>query len=252
VILFPAIDLKEGRCVRLIQGDMAQATVFNDDPAAQAAEFAAQGFSWLHLVDLDGAFAGRPMNASAVEAILARITVPVQLGGGIRDMKTVEGWLSRGVRRIIIGTAAVRDPGFVREAARRFPGQIAVGIDARDGRVAVDGWARLSEMSAEDLGRRFEDAGVSAVVYTDIARDGVLKGLNIEATLALGHALSIPVIASGGLASLDDVRRLLEPDCAVLEGAITGRALYDGRLDPSQALGLIRAAAQADRQVLRA
>ncbi len=252
MILFPAIDLKEGRCVRLIQGDMAQATVFNDDPAAQAADFAAQGFSWLHLVDLDGAFAGRPMNAAAVEAILARITVPVQLGGGIRDMKTVEGWLSRGVRRIIIGTAAVRDPGFVREAARRFPGQIAVGIDARDGRVAVDGWARLSEMSAEDLGRRFEDAGVSAVVYTDIARDGVLKGLNIEATLALGHALSIPVIASGGLASLDDVRRLLEPDCAVLEGAITGRALYDGRLDPSQALGLIRAAAQADRQVLHA
>lgn len=252
MILFPAIDLKEGRCVRLIQGDMAQATVFNDDPAAQAAEFAAQGFAWLHLVDLDGAFAGRPMNAAAVEAILARITVPVQLGGGIRDMKTVEGWLSRGVRRIIIGTAAVRDPGFVREAARRFPGQIAVGIDARDGRVAVDGWARLSEMSAEDLGRRFEDAGVSAVVYTDIARDGVLKGLNIEATLTLGRALTIPVIASGGLASLDDVRRLLEPDCAVLEGAITGRALYDGRLDPSQALGLIRAAAQADRQVLRA
>ena len=236
MILFPAIDLKEGRCVRLIQGDMAQATVFNDDPAAQAAEFAAQGFSWLHLVDLDGAFAGRPMNASAVEAILARITVPVQLGGGIRDMKTVEGWLSRGVRRIIIGTAAVRDPGFVREAARRFPGQIAVGIDARDGRVAVDGWARLSEMSAEDLGRRFEDAGVSAVVYTDIARDGVLKGLNIEATLALGHALSIPVIASGGLASLDDVRRLLEPDCAVLEGAITGRALYDGRVELAEAL----------------
>lgn len=252
MILFPAIDLKEGRCVRLIQGDMAQATVFNDDPAAQAADFAAQGFSWLHLVDLDGAFAGRPMNAAAVEAILARITVPVQLGGGIRDMKTVEGWLSRGVRRIIIGTAAVRDPGFVREAARRFPGQIAVGIDARDGRVAVDGWARLSEMSAEDLGRRFEDAGVSAVVYTDIARDGVLKGLNIEATLALGRALTIPVIASGGLASLDDVRRLLEPDCAVLEGAITGRALYDGRLDPAQALGLIRAAAQAERQVLRA
>lgn len=252
MILFPAIDLKEGRCVRLIQGDMAQATVFNDDPAAQAADFAAQGFSWLHLVDLDGAFAGRPMNAAAVEAILARITVPVQLGGGVRDMKTVEGWLSRGVRRIIIGTAAVRDPGFVREAARRFPGQIAVGIDARDGRVAVDGWARLSEMSAEDLGRRFEDAGVSAVVYTDIARDGVLKGLNIEATLALGRALTIPVIASGGLASLDDVRRLLEPDCAVLEGAITGRALYDGRLDPAQALGLIRAAAQAERQVLRA
>jgi phosphoribosylformimino-5-aminoimidazole carboxamide ribotide isomerase len=245
VILYPAIDLKEGRCVRLVQGDMAQATVFNDDPAAQALEFESQGFAWLHLVDLDGAFAGRPMNAEAVEAILARVTIPVQLGGGIRDMKTVEGWLTHGVKRIIIGTAAVRDPDFVREAARRFPGRIAVGIDARDGRVAVEGWARLSETSAEDLGRRFEDAGVAAIVYTDIARDGVLKGLNIEATLALGHALTIPVIASGGLASLDDVRRLLEPDCAVLEGAITGRALYDGRLDPAAALQLIADAQQA-------
>jgi phosphoribosylformimino-5-aminoimidazole carboxamide ribotide isomerase len=247
VILFPAIDLKEGRCVRLVQGDMAQSTVFNDDPAAQAATFEGQGFSWLHLVDLDGAFAGRPMNAAAVDAILARVSIPVQLGGGIRDMKTVEGWLAKGVRRVIIGTAAVRDPDFVREAARRFPGRIAVGIDARDGRVAVEGWARLSGMSAEDLGRRFEDAGVAAIVYTDIARDGVLKGLNIEATLALGRALSIPVIASGGLASLDDVKRLLEPDCAVLEGAITGRALYDGRLDPAAALALI-AAAQADKR----
>ena len=245
MILFPAIDLKEGRCVRLVQGDMAQATVFNDDPAAQAKAFEDQGFTWLHLVDLDGAFAGKPMNASAVEAVLSRVSLPTQLGGGIRDMKTVEGWLTRGIRRVIIGTAAVRDPDFVREAARRFPGRIAVGIDARDGRVAVDGWARLSEMSAEDLGRRFEDVGVAAIVYTDIARDGVLKGLNIEATLALAHAVGIPVIASGGLASIEDVKRLLEPDCAALEGAISGRALYDGRLDPAEALTLIREAADA-------
>ncbi len=241
MILFPAIDLKEGRCVRLVQGDMAQATVFNDDPADQAAAFERQGFPWLHIVDLDGAFAGKPMNAAAVESILATIKRPLQLGGGIRDMRTVEGWLSRGVARVIIGTAAVRDPEFVREAARRFPGKVAVGIDARDGRVAVEGWARLSEMSAEDLGKRFEDAGVAAIVYTDIARDGILKGLNIEATLGLAHAVTIPVIASGGLASIDDVARLLEPDCAVLEGAITGRALYDGRLDPAEALAMIRA-----------
>jgi phosphoribosylformimino-5-aminoimidazole carboxamide ribotide isomerase len=245
VILFPAIDLKEGRCVRLVQGDMAQATVFNDDPAAQAQAFEDQGFPWLHLVDLDGAFAGKPMNAAAVEAILSRVSVPAQLGGGIRDMKTVEGWLTRGIRRVIIGTAAVRDPEFVREAARQFPGRIAVGIDARDGRVAVEGWARLSEMSAEDLGKRFEDVGVAAIVYTDIARDGILKGLNIEATLALAHAVGIPVIASGGLASIEDVKRLLEPDCAALEGAISGRALYDGRLDPAEALALIRGAADA-------
>ncbi len=242
MILFPAIDLKEGRCVRLVQGDMEKATVFNDDPAAQAADFASQGFSWLHLVDLDGAFAGRPMNAVAVEDILAATTLPVQLGGGIRDLRTVEAWLARGVRRVIIGTAAVRDPAFVREAARRFPGQVAVGIDARDGRVAVEGWARLSEMSADELGRRFADAGVAAIVYTDIARDGVLKGLNIEGTLALAGAVPIPVIASGGLASIEDIHRLLEPDCAVLEGAISGRALYDGRLDPAEALALIRAA----------
>jgi phosphoribosylformimino-5-aminoimidazole carboxamide ribotide isomerase len=241
LILFPAIDLKEGRCVRLVQGDMEQATVFNDDPAAQAADFAAQGFSWLHIVDLDGAFAGKPMNAAAVEAILAQVKLPLQLGGGIRDMKTVEGWLERGAARVIIGTAAVRDPAFVREAARRFPGKVAVGIDARDGRVAVEGWARLSEMSAEDLGRSFADAGVAAIIYTDIARDGILKGLNIEATLKLAHAVGIPVIASGGLASIEDVARLLEPDCAVLEGAITGRALYDGRLDPKEALALIAA-----------
>jgi phosphoribosylformimino-5-aminoimidazole carboxamide ribotide isomerase len=221
---------------------MDQATVFNDDPGAQAAEFETQGFAWLHLVDLDGAFAGKPVNAVAVESILQRVTIPVQLGGGIRDLRTVEGWLKRGIKRVIIGTAAVRDPAFVREAARLFPGQIAVGIDARDGRVAVEGWARLSEMQADDLGRSFEDAGVAAIIYTDIARDGVLKGLNMEATLALADALTIPVIASGGLASLDDVKRLLEPDCAKLEGAISGRALYDGRLDPKEALALIAAA----------
>ncbi|MFC7395923.1 1-(5-phosphoribosyl)-5-[(5-phosphoribosylamino)methylideneamino]imidazole-4-carboxamide isomerase [Chelatococcus sp. GCM10030263] len=243
MILFPAIDLKDGRCVRLVQGDMDQATVFNDDPAAQAAIFADQGFSWLHVVDLDGAFAGRPMNADAVEDILARTAMPLQLGGGIRDMKTVDGWIARGVARVVIGTAAVRDPDFVREAARVHPGRIAVGIDARDGRVAVEGWARLSEITAEELGRRYEDAGVAALIYTDITRDGILKGLNIEATLRLAKAVAIPVIASGGLASIEDVKRLLEPDCAILEGAISGRALYDGRLDPAEAIALIKAAA---------
>ena len=242
MILFPAIDLKEGRCVRLVQGDMAQAVVFNDDPAAQAATFKAQGFSWLHVVDLDGAFAGAPMNAAAVDAILARIKLPVQLGGGIREMKTVEAWLAKGVSRVIIGTAAVRDPAFVREAARLHPGKIAVGIDAKDGRVAVEGWAQTSSMTAEELGRRFEDAGVAAIIYTDIARDGILKGLNIEMTLALAKAVSIPVIASGGLASIEDVHRLLQPDCAMLAGAITGRALYDGRIDPTAALAAIRQA----------
>jgi phosphoribosylformimino-5-aminoimidazole carboxamide ribotide isomerase len=242
VILFPAIDLKDGRCVRLVQGDMEQATVFNDDPAAQAQAFESQGFTWLHVVDLDGAFAGKPMNAAAVEAILKRVSIPVQLGGGIRDMRTLEGWLGRGVKRAIIGTAAVRDPDFVREAARLFPGRIAVGIDAKDGRVAVEGWAQTSTVTAEALGRRFEDVGVAAIVYTDIARDGILKGLNIPMTLALARAVKIPVIASGGLASLADIERLLEPDCAALAGAITGRALYDGRIDAAEALALIRQA----------
>jgi len=245
LILFPAIDLKEGRCVRLVQGDMAQATVFNDDPAAQAAEFETQGFEWLHVVDLDGAFAGKPMNGAAVEAILKRVRIPVQLGGGIREMKTLERWLEKGVARVIIGTAAVRDPDFVREAARLHPGKIAVGIDAKEGRVAVEGWAHASSMAAEDLGRRFEDAGVAAIIYTDIARDGILKGLNIPMTLALANAVSIPVIASGGLASIRDVERLLEPDCARLAGAITGRALYDGRIDAAEALALIERARQA-------
>ncbi len=240
MILFPAIDLKEGRCVRLVQGDMDQATVFNDDPAAQAAAFEAQGFEWLHVVDLDGAFAGKPMNGAAVDAILARVGVPVQLGGGIRDMKTVEGWLAKGVARVIIGTAAVRDPDFVREAARRHPGRIAVGIDAKNGWVAVEGWAQTATLTAEELGRRFEDAGVAAIVYTDIARDGILTGLNIPMTLGLARAVSIPVIASGGLGSMADIERLTEPDCAVLAGAISGRALYDGRIDPREALARLK------------
>ena len=239
MILFPAIDLKEGQCVRLIRGDMAQATVFSLDPPSQAKAFEDQGFEYLHVVDLDGAFAGEPMNAVAVEQILQRVRIPVQLGGGLRDMRTIDAWLQKGVSRVIIGTAAVRDPDLVREAARLNPGRIAVGIDARDGLVAVEGWARVSQMSALDLGRRFEDAGVSAIIYTDIARDGVLKGLNIEATLALAEMLSIPVIASGGLASIEDVERLLQPDCRKIAGAITGRALYDGRLDPKEALALI-------------
>ncbi|MDR6872331.1 phosphoribosylformimino-5-aminoimidazole carboxamide ribotide isomerase [Bosea sp. BE125] len=243
MILFPAIDLKDGQCVRLKQGDMGQATVFNDDPAAQAAAFQAQGFHWLHVVDLDGAFAGKPMNAAAVEAILARVAFPVQLGGGIRDMATVEGWLKKGVRRVIIGTAAVRDPGFVKEAAKAFPGQVAVGIDARDGYVAVEGWAETSALAADDLGRRFEDAGVAAIVYTDIARDGMLQGINWDGTIALAKALTIPVIASGGLASMADIERLCAPDAAILEGAITGRALYDGRIDPAAALARVAKAA---------
>ena len=239
MILFPAIDLKNGECVRLLHGDMDKATVFNTDPAAQAETFQAQGFAYLHVVDLDGAFAGKPMNAGAVETILDRIRIPVQLGGGVRDLRTVDNWLRRGVRRVIIGTAAVRDPALVREAARLFPGQIAVGVDARDGFVAVDGWAQSSSVSAVELGHRFEDAGVDAIIYTDISRDGAMKGLNIEGTIALAEAISIPVIASGGLASITDVERLCEPDCRRIAGAISGRALYDGRLDPAQALATI-------------
>ncbi len=241
MILYPAIDLKDGACVRLEQGDMRRATVFNRDPAAQAHMFESQGFRYLHLVDLDGAFAGRPMNAEAVARILAAVSVPVQLGGGIRDIATIEAWLAKGVARVIIGTAAVRDPDLVREAARKFPARVAVGLDARDGKVAVEGWAETSQLSALDVARRFEDAGVAAVIYTDIARDGLLKGLNLDGTIALADALAIPVIASGGLASLDDVRALLEPRAARLGGAIAGRALYDGRLNPAAALALITA-----------
>jgi len=245
VILFPAIDLKNGLAVRLEQGDMARATVFNRDPAEQARIFAAQGFQYLHLVDLDGAFAGRPMNAAAVERILAAVQIPVQLGGGIRDRATIEAWFGKGVTRVIIGTAAVRDPALVKEAAGAFPGRIVVGLDARDGKVAVDGWAATSELSAFELARRFEDAGVAAIVYTDVARDGMLKGLNLDATIALADAVSIPVIASGGFASIDDVRALLAARAQKLAGAIVGRALYDGRLDAAEALNLIRTARAA-------
>jgi phosphoribosylformimino-5-aminoimidazole carboxamide ribotide isomerase len=245
MILFPAIDLKNGQCVRLEQGVMARATVFNLDPAAQAVSFAAQGFEYLHVVDLDGAFAGKPMNAHAVEAMLAAVTVPVQLGGGIRDLNTVEAWLGKGVARVIIGTAAVRDPELVKSAARIFPGRVAVGLDAREGKVAVEGWAETSEVVALDIAKRFEDAGVVAIIFTDIARDGLLKGLNLDATIALAERIAIPVIASGGLASIDDVKALLVPRAGKLAGAIAGRALYDGRLDPQAALALIRSARAA-------
>jgi phosphoribosylformimino-5-aminoimidazole carboxamide ribotide isomerase len=241
VILFPAIDLKDGVCVRLEQGDRARATVFNRDPASQAHRFETQGFRYLHLVDLDGAFAGKPMNVAAVERILETVSIPVQLGGGIRDMATVEGWLGKGVTRVIIGTAAVHDPAFVKEAARAYPDRVAVGLDARAGKVAVEGWAETSELSALDIARRFEDAGVAAIIHTDIARDGLLTGLDLDSTIALADAISIPVIASGGLASLADIRALLEPRAARLGGAIAGRALYDGRLNPAAALALITA-----------
>jgi phosphoribosylformimino-5-aminoimidazole carboxamide ribotide isomerase len=245
VILFPAIDLKNGQCVRLEQGDMARATVFSLDPAAQAASFAAQGFEYLHVVDLDGAFAGKPMNALAAEAMLKAVAMPVQLGGGIRDLATVEAWLDKGVARVIIGTAAVRDPELVKSAARKFPGRVAVGLDARDGKVAVQGWAETSQVMALEIAQRFEDAGVAAIIFTDIARDGLLKGLNLEATLALADRISIPVIASGGLASIEDIKAMLMPRASKLAGAIAGRALYDGRLDPSAALALIRDARAA-------
>ena len=239
MILFPAIDLKDGKCVRLRQGEMDRATVFNEDPASQARSFEEQGFEWLHVVDLNGAFEGQPVNAGAVQSVIDAVHIPMQLGGGIRDLDTIVTWLEKGIDRVILGTAAVRDPALVREASRDFPGCIAVGIDARDGKVAVEGWAETSEITALDLARRFEDAGVAAIIYTDIARDGVLAGLNLEAITALARAISIPVIASGGLASIDDVHALLRPEHARLEGAIAGRALYDGRLDPGEALALI-------------
>jgi phosphoribosylformimino-5-aminoimidazole carboxamide ribotide isomerase len=245
VILFPAIDLKNGQCVRLEQGDMARATVFNLEPAAQARSFAGQGFEYLHVVDLDGAFAGKPMNALAVEAMLDAVSVPVQLGGGIRDLNTVEAWLEKGIARVIIGTAAVRDPELVKAAAKKFPGRVAVGLDARDGKVAVEGWAQTSQVTTLEIARRFEDAGIAAIIFTDIARDGLLKGLNLEATIELAERVSIPVIASGGFASIDDVKALLAPRSRKLAGAIVGRALYDGRLDPAAALALIRNARAA-------
>ena len=243
MILFPAIDLKDGQCVRLKLGDMDQATVFNANPAAQAAKFEAQGFSWLHLVDLNGAFAGRPVNESAVEAILKSVAIPIQLGGGIRSLAQIETWLAKGIRRVILGTVALRDPALVREACKLFPGRIVVGIDARNGNVAVEGWAETSSLTAIALAERFVDAGVAAIIFTDIDRDGILKGLNIESTLALANAVGIPVIASGGLASIDDIHRLMQPDCRILEGAISGRAIYDGRIDVSEALRLAGKAA---------
>jgi phosphoribosylformimino-5-aminoimidazole carboxamide ribotide isomerase len=240
VILFPAVDLRHGLCVRLEQGDVTRQRIFSRDPAAQARQFEQQGFEYLHVVDLDGAFAGKPVNAEAVERILGAVMIPVQLGGGIRDMGTLEAWLIKGVTRVIIGTAAARDPAFLKEAARRFPGRVVVGLDARDGRVAVEGWAETSELKTVDIARRFEDAGVDAIIYTDIARDGLLMGLNLDAATALADAVTIPVIASGGLASLEDVRQLLAPRARKLAGAIAGRALYDGRLEPAAALELIR------------
>ncbi|WP_185984160.1 1-(5-phosphoribosyl)-5-[(5-phosphoribosylamino)methylideneamino]imidazole-4-carboxamide isomerase [Aureimonas mangrovi] len=243
--LFPAIDLKDGQCVRLKLGLMDQATVYNDDPGAQARAFRDAGFTHLHVVDLNGAFEGRAVNASAVDAILSVVggAMKVQLGGGIRTMADIEHWLERGLSRVILGTVAVRDPELVREAARRFPGRIAVGIDAKGGLVAVEGWAESSELTAVELARQFEDAGVAAIVYTDIDRDGILAGINWDSTIALANAVSIPIIASGGLASIADVERLTQPDAAILEGAISGRALYDGRLDVQEALALLQGAA---------
>ena len=239
MILYPAIDLKDGQAVRLLKGEMDRATVFNDDPAAQAAAFEAAGCAWLHLVDLNGAFAGAPVNAAAVEAILARVKVPAQLGGGIRDMATIETWLDKGLARVILGTVAVEDPALVREAARAFPGRVAVGIDARDGRVATRGWAEETQVQVTDLARSFEDAGVAAIIYTDIERDGAMQGPNIAATAALARAVEIPVIASGGVSSMADLIALR--DCgAPLDGAISGRALYDGALDLRAALAALR------------
>lgn len=245
MILFPAIDLKDGQCVRLVKGQMDQATVFSDAPAQQAKSFEEQGFEYLHLVDLNGAFEGRSANAEAVEAIRSEISLPIQLGGGIRTMAHIESWLEKGIARVILGTVAVRNPDLVLEACRLFPGRIAVGIDARQGQVAVEGWAETSELSTIELAKRFENAGVAAIIFTDIDRDGVLAGLNLTATLALARAVSIPIIASGGLASMDDVRALVRPEAQILEGAISGRALYDGRLDVDLALEMFAAAKQA-------
>ena len=242
MILFPAIDLKDGQCVRLKLGDMEQATVYNEDPAAQAKSFEDQGFEWLHVVDLNGAFAGQSVNGAAVESILKATKNPVQLGGGIRTLDHIENWLAKGLSRVILGTVAVRDPALVVEACRTFPGKVAVGIDAQGGKVAVEGWAEASTLGVVDLARKCEGAGVAAIIYTDIDRDGVLAGINWESTLQLAEAVSIPVIASGGLASIADIVRMTMPDARKLEGAISGRALYDGRVDPHEALAVLREA----------
>ena len=239
MIFFPAIDLKAGQCVRLVHGDMNQATVFNDDPAAQAQTFADAGCTWLHMVDLDGAFAGKPANADAVTAVLQNVDIKVQLGGGIRDMKTIEGWLERGLERVILGTVAVRDPDLVRNACKTFPGRVALGIDARDGFVAVEGWAEATTLKTAELAKQFEDAGAAALIYTDIGRDGAMQGPNLEATLALADAVSIPVILSGGISSMEDLIAVMASDHSKLEGVISGRAVYDGRIDPGAAVRLL-------------
>ncbi len=239
MIFFPAIDLKDGQCVRLVHGDMDQATVFSDDPAAQAQAFADAGCTWLHMVDLDGAFAGRPANADAVSAVLETVDMKVQLGGGIRDMATIEGWLDRGLARVILGTVAVRDPDLVRRACRAFPGRVALGIDSRDGKVAVQGWAEATEIETVDLAKKFEDAGAAALIFTDIGRDGAMQGPNLDATLALARAVDIPVILSGGVSSMDDLHAIKDQADGLFEGAISGRAVYDGRIDPAAAVALL-------------
>lgn len=245
MIFFPAIDLKGGQCVRLVHGDMNRATVFNDDPAAQAAVFAAAGCDWLHMVDLDGAFAGKPANADAVAGVLERVSIKVQLGGGIRDMKTIEGWLAQGVTRVILGTVAVRDPDLVRQACKAFPGRVALGIDSKKGRVAVAGWAEETEIDTIDLAKRFEDAGAAALIFTDIGRDGAMQGPNLEATLDLADAVSIPVILSGGVSSMDDLEAAATRGRGRLAGVISGRAVYDGRIDPKAAVKLLADLAEA-------
>ena len=240
MIFLPAIDLKDGKCVRLVHGDMEQATVFGDDPAAQARAFAADGCTWLHMVDLDGAFAGKPRNADAVSAVLDAVDIKVQLGGGIRDMQTIENWLERGLERVILGTVAVRDPDLVIQACKAFPGRVALGIDARDGFVAVEGWAEATELRTEDLARRFEDAGAAALIFTDIGRDGAMQGPNLDATLNLADAVRIPVILSGGISSMADLEAVAGRAAGRLAGVISGRAVYDGRIDPARAVTMLQ------------